>query len=346
MFRFAHSEYLNLLYIIPVIIVFLWYVFIQQKKLIGKFADSRIIKLLSPQKSSVKYFLKSGILVLSLVLLIGALANPQIGTKYQDVKQTGIDVFILLDVSQSMKAEDIKPNRLEKAKQSIASLIQKLRGDRIGLVIFAGDAYVQFPLTTDYAAANLLLNAVTFNSVPTQGTAIASSIKLAVSSFKADAPTQKVIIVITDGEDHEGDISDAISSAKEKNIKLYTIGLGSPTGVPIPIYNGSGNQVGYKEDKAGNMVLTKLDEPILEQIASEGGGRYFRGGSGNELDMIYREFSKFKETEFGTTRITEYEDRFYYLLTPALLLLILEFFISEKKTKLFSGLVKKLGINS
>lgn len=346
MFRFAHTEYLYLLYIIPIIILFIWYVYIQQKKLMNKFADSRIVKLLAPFRSSSKYFVKSGIIVFALVMLILALANPQIGTKYQEVKQTGIDVFILLDVSNSMRAEDIKPNRLEKAKYSIASLIQKLKGDRIGLVIFSGDAYVQFPLTTDYAAANLLLNSVSFSSVPTQGTAIAPAINLATASFKADAPTQKVIIVITDGEDHEGDLDDAINSAKEKKIKVYTIGLGSPTGVPIPVYNSSGNQSGYKEDNSGNVVLTKLDETILQQIASDGEGRYFRGGSGNELDMIYKELSRFEETEFGTTRITDYEDRFYFLLIPALLLLILEFIIPEKKSRLLTAISKKLGINS
>lgn len=275
--------------------------------------------------------------------MILALANPQIGTKYEEVKQTGIDVYILLDVSLSMKAEDIKPNRLEEAKHSISSLIQKLRGDRIGLIVFSGEAYVQFPLTTDYAAASLLLNAVSVNSVPQPGTAIGEAIKLATKSFKEDSKTQKVIVAITDGEDHEGDVMDAVKDAVDKNISIYTIGLGSPSGVPIVLYDQNGKPVGYKLDKDNNVVLTKLDEPILQQIAQEGKGKYYRGSnSENELDQIYQDLSKVEKTEFGTTKITSYEDRFYYLLAPAILLLILEFFISEKRSALWTKINGKL----
>lgn len=345
MFRFAHTEYLYALYIVPFAVVFFYLVFKNQKRLLQKFSDAKLLKVLVPERSVLKYFLKSGIIVLVLVLLVLALANPQVGTRYEEVKQTGIDVFILLDVSLSMKAEDIKPNRLEMAKHSIASLIDRLRGDRIGLVVFSGDAYIQFPLTTDYAAAKLLLNAVSTNTVPQPGTAIGSAIKLAVKSFKGDARTQKAMVIITDGEDHEGDVMDAVKDAEDKNIEIYTIGLGSPGGVPIPQYNAQGVQAGYKLDRDGNIVVTKLDEPILQQIAQEGKGRYYRGSSGgNELDMIYRDLSKLEKTEFGTTRVTDYEDRYYYLLALAVILLIAEFFISEKKNVLLSKLNKKLGM--
>ncbi|MGE5682461.1 MAG: vWA domain-containing protein [Bacillota bacterium] len=345
MFRFAHKEFLDALYLIPLIIFFFWWVYRNQKKLLSRFSDVKLLKVLAPEKSRFKYIAKSTLIITALIMLVLALANPQIGTKYEEVKQTGIDVYILLDVSLSMKAEDIKPSRLEEAKHSIAALIQKLRGDRIGLIVFSGDAYVQFPLTSDYAAANLLLNAVSVNSVPQPGTAIGSAIRLATKSFKEEAKTQKVIIAITDGEDHEGDVLDAVKEAVDKNISVYTIGLGSPNGVPIVLYDQNGHPVGYKLDKDNNVVLTRLDETILKQIAGEGKGRYYRGtNSENELDQIYQELSKIEKTEYGTSKITSYEDRFYYLLAPAILLLIIEFFISEKKSALWKKISQRLGL--
>jgi Ca-activated chloride channel homolog len=346
MFRFAHSEYLHLLYIVPVLIVFFWWIYRKQNKLLELFTDKKLLKVLSPTRSKSKYVFKSGLILFIITILILALANPQIGTRYEEVKQAGIDVFILLDVSLSMKAEDIKPNRLDVAKQSVSTLIQKLRGDRIGLIVFAGAAYVQYPLTTDYAAANLLLNAVSYNTVPQPGTAIAEAIKSAVRSFKDDVKTQEVIVIITDGEDHEGDISGAVSEAVDKGIKIYTIGMGSPQGVPIPVDNNN-SQVAYKTDEQGNIVLTKLDELTLQQIANDGNGKYYRGtSSGNELNQIYNDLAKIEKTEYGTTKITDYEDRFYYLLGLAILLLIIEFFISEKRSNLWAKYSKKLGIES
>ncbi|MDZ7623382.1 MAG: VWA domain-containing protein [Ignavibacteriaceae bacterium] len=246
----------------------------------------------------------------------------------------------------SMMAEDIKPNRLEKAKYQISNLINKLRGDRIGLIIFAGQAYIQIPLTTDYSAANLFLSAVDVNSVPSQGTAIASAINLATASFDT-LSTQKVIIAITDGEDHEGDVEKAIENAASREIKLYTIGLGSQAGVPIPVYNNRSQLVGFKKDRDGNTVLTKLDEEVLKRIAIDGNGKYFRGTNYEDhLDKIYNELSELEQTEFGVKKVTDYEDRFYYLLIPALLLLVLEFFISEKKSPLYARINKKLGLES
>src|SRR3989304_1305022 len=195
MFRFAHPEYLYALYLIPVLVALFWYLNKQKKKLLETFAVKKLHKILFPSYSNVKSIIKFGIILFSFALLILAAANPQVGTRMEEVKQTGIDVFILLDVSNSMRAEDIKPSRLEKAKYQISNLINKLRGDRIGLIIFAGDAYVQIPLTTDYSAASLFLSAVDVNSVPSQGTAIASAINLALKSFDKSAPTEKVIII-------------------------------------------------------------------------------------------------------------------------------------------------------
>ena len=336
MFRFAHSEYLYALYLLPVLLFLFWYTFRKQNSALSDFADSKMHKVLFPFRSKVKPVIKFGMVFFAVVFIIFSLANPQVGSKIEEVKQVGIDVYILLDVSLSMTAEDIKPSRLEKAKHEISRLIQRLRGDRIGLVVFSGQAYVQFPLTTDYSAANLFLSAVDVSSVPQPGTAIASAVKLATDSFKDDEDTKKAIIIITDGEDHEGDIKTVVENAVAKGAKIYTIGLGSPAGVPIPIYNEAGTQIGYKKDSKGNVVLTKLDELTLQEIARNGNGEYYRStGAENELEQIYNELSSLEETEFGATRITDYEDRYYYLLIPAILLLLVEFFISPKKSLLF-----------
>jgi Ca-activated chloride channel family protein len=344
MFRFENPEYLNLLWLIPIIILLLFWLNKRRKKLLNEFSDINLHNSIISDHSNAKTKIKSAIVTLALALLILAAANPQVGTKLQEVKQTGIDVFICLDVSLSMSAEDIKPNRLEKAKYQISNLIQKLKGDRIGLIIFAGQAYIQFPLTTDYSAANLFLNAVDFNSVPQQGTAIAAAINMAAQSFDT-ASTQKAIVIITDGEDHEGDIESAVENAVDKGIKIYAIGLGSPDGVPIPVYDERGNLRGFKTDNQGNTVLTKLNEEILKEIASKGDGAYYRGNNYEDyLDKIYSDLSQLEKSEYGTKKVTDYESRYYYLLIPALLLLIIEFFISERKSPFFVRLNKKLGL--
>ncbi|MFO7445932.1 MAG: VWA domain-containing protein [Ignavibacteriaceae bacterium] len=347
MFRFAHPEYLNALYLLPVLVLLFWYLNRNRKKILEKFASRKLQRILISSYSRSKSWFKFGIIILSLALLILAAANPQVGTKMQEVKQTGIDVFILLDVSQSMNAQDIKPSRLEKAKYQISNLIRKLQGDRIGLIIFSGAAYIQIPLTTDYSAAGLFLNAVDVTSVPQPGTAIGPAVNLATESFDYRTSTQKVIVVITDGEDHEGDVIDAVNTAVTKGIQVYAIGLGSSQGVPIPVYNNQGKSAGFKLDNMGNTVLTKLDETTLQQIATAGNGKYFRGSNyEDELDLIYRDLSALEKTEFGVKKVTDYEDRFYYFLAPAILLLLLEFFISDKRSPLFTKLNKRLGIES
>ncbi|MCH7774589.1 MAG: VWA domain-containing protein [Bacteroidetes bacterium] len=344
MIRFAHPEYLNALYLLPILVIIFYLLYKNKNRLLEKFADKELHSVIVSSYSNVKNYVKFGIVLLAFACLIIAAANPQVGTKLQEVKQTGIAVYILLDVSRSMNAEDIKPNRLEKAKYQISNLIQKLHGDRIGLIIFAGKAYIQFPLTTDYSAAGLFLSAVDVNSVPQQGTSIGSAINLAVESFDSSS-TEKVIITITDGEDHEGDVMDAVDKAVSNGIKIYTIGLGSTGGVPIPVYNSRGDMVGFKKDNEGNSVLTKLDEESLKQIASAGNGEYFRGNNYEDyLDKIYNQLSELKKSEFGVKKVTDYEDRFYYFLIPAILLLLIELFISEKKSPLYSRINKKLGL--
>ncbi len=336
MFRFAHSEFLYLLYLVPLIIALIWYSVRNQKKLLEKFANKKLHNILFPLKSRFKIFIKSGLIITSIILLIISLANPQIGSKIEEVKQVGIDVYILLDVSLSMQAQDIKPSRLEKAKHEIAKLINKLHGDRIGLIVFSGKAFIQFPLTTDYSAANLFLSAVSVKSVPQPGTAIGPAIKLALNSFKKDEETQKAIVIITDGENHEGELNSVVEEANNLGVKIYAIGLGSPQGVPIPVYNKAGKQIGYKKDRNGNTVLTKLDEATLQEITSKGNGEYYKGSNTeNELEMVYNDLAKLQGSEYGATKITEYEDRYYYFLIPAVILLFLELFVNDKKSKWF-----------
>ena len=346
MFRFAHSEYLYALYLIPVLVFLIWLSIKKQNQLLEKFANTKLHKVLFPLRSAAKIFFKNGLIVISVVLLILALANPQIGSKIEEVKQVGIDVYILLDVSLSMKAEDIKPSRLEKAKHEISKLIQSLRGDRIGLIVFSGKAFIQFPLTTDYSAASLFLSAVSVKSVPQPGTAIGPALQLALNSFKKDEETQKAIVIITDGEDHEGDLDKVIEESNNLGVKIYSIGLGSPQGVPIPLYNNAGRQTGYKKDRNGNVVLTKLDERTLEDISNKANGKYYRGSNTeDELEQIYDDLASLEGSEFGATKITEYEDRYYYFLIPAILILLLELFIKERKSKFFSRFESSEEIN-
>jgi Ca-activated chloride channel family protein len=347
MFRFAHPEFLNALYIIPVLIFLYWYLSKKKKILINKFAHKNLHQILLPSYSQMKGLVRFSLVVLAIALLIIAAANPQIGTKVENVKESGIDIYICLDVSLSMQAQDIKPSRLAKAKYEIQNLLSKLHGDRIGLVIFAGAAYIQFPLTSDYSAANLFLSAADVNSIPDQGTAIGSAIKLATNSFDYSSKTEKVIVLITDGENLEGNLSDALDMAKSKGIKIYTIGLGSPDGVPIPIFDANGNQIGFKKDQNGNIVITKLDEATLKEIASSTGGRYYRASNyQDELDQIYKNLSSLKKTQFGEKRVTNFEDRFYYFLIPAIILLLVEFFMSERKSPWFTKFNKKFGIEA
>lgn len=334
MIRLAHPEYIYLLGILPVLIAAFWLASLARRKALQRFGEERIVERLTESAGKRKRLLKFGVLFLALTCIIVGLANPEIGTRLEEVKQEGVDIFVALDVSLSMKAEDIKPNRLEKAKLEIRNLIDRLGGDRLGLIVFAGEAYTQFPLTTDYSAANLFLDAVDVDVVPVPGTAIGSAIKRALESFDFKESTTKVIVIVTDGENTEGDALDAAENAAKKGVLLYTIGMGSPAGTPIPIYNPSGQQVDFKRDRSGNIVVTKLDEASLERIATIGNGKYFRGTNAqDELNEIYKNISSLQKKEFGVKQFTDYEDRFQYFLAAGIILLIAEFLISEKRVK-------------
>jgi len=334
MFRFANSEYLYILLIVPALVFGFILLYKNAKAKLHKFSTDEMLKVISPERSNKKIFLKYAMTILAFSMIVISLANPQVGTKMETIKQVGIDIFILLDVSRSMAAEDIQPSRLEKAKYEISKLIQNLRGDRIGLIIFSGDAYIQFPLTSDYSAANLFLNSVDFNSVPQPGTAIESAIRLAIDSFQEDVKTKKAIVLITDGEDHEGNVIDAVNEANEKEIKIFTIGVGSKNGAPIPVKEKN-VIVGYKKDSDGNPIISRLDEQTLKQIANEGDGKFYRStNSQDELEKVFYDLAKIEKNQFGETKVADYEDRFYYLLIPALIILIFEIFISPRKSKI------------
>ncbi|MEK6566450.1 MAG: VWA domain-containing protein, partial [Bacteroidota bacterium] len=263
------------------------------------------------------------------------------GTRLEEIKREGIDLFVVLDVSLSMKAEDIKPSRLEKAKRDVSELLKKLSGDRVGLIVFAGDAFVQFPLTADYAAADLFISAVDVTSVPTPGTMIGLALERAMKSFSTDLPTQKAIIIVSDGENTEGDVLSAVEEVKKAGAKVYTVGMGTSEGGPIPVYDQNGQRVDFKRDRAGSVVVTRLDETMLQQIAVAAGGVYRRATSaGNEIDDIFKELASLEKTEFGVKQVTGFESRYQYPLAVAILLLMIEVLLSERRGRLMVRLKK------
>lgn len=332
MIRFAHSEYLFLLILVPVAVAGYWFLARARLRALQRFGGLNILERLAKSASRTKRLVKFGLFLLAFVFLVVGFANPQIGTRLQEVKQEGVDLFIALDVSLSMKAEDIKPNRLEKAKFEIRNLIERLGGDRLGLVVFAGDAFTQFPLTTDYSAANLFLDVVDTDVVPTPGTSIQAAIKRAMDSFDFEDPTTKVLVIITDGEETEGEAFSVAEEAGKKGVIIYTIGMGSPIGSPIPVYNPAGMQVDFKRDRSGSIVITKLDETSLEKIAAVGNGAYYRATNAqNELDDVYKSINSLQKREFGVKQFTDYEDRFQFFIAAGIILLLIELFISEKK---------------
>jgi Ca-activated chloride channel homolog len=333
MIRFAHSGYLYALIILPVLIGVFWWAMRMRNRALARFGNPEILRKLTPHESRYKRTVKFFILVAAVGFLILGLANPQIGTKMEEVKREGVDVIIALDVSNSMKAEDIKPNRLESSKQEISRLLDKLQNDRIGLIVFAGDSYLHLPLTMDYSAARLILSTIDVDVVPIPGTAIGSAIKLAMKSFAAGEKKHKVIIIISDGENHEDDAITAAKDANGEGVIVHTIGMGSADGVPIPLYQGS-TQVGFMKDQDGSAIVTKLDEQTMRQVAEAGGGIYIRASNQqDELETVFKQIQSMEKKEFGAKIFTEYEDRFQYFLAVALFLLILDYFISERKNK-------------
>jgi len=339
MFRFAQEEALFGLIIIPLLVILLTVMLIRRKRAMAKFASPDLENILMPQASRNRYLLKFILLAFSLGLLIIALAGPRVGSSLKEVQKKGREIIIALDVSNSMLANDADPNRLEMAKRSLNRLLTRMEDDKIGLIVFAGDAYTQIPITNDYGAARLFLNTVSTDMVSKQGTAIGKAIELASRSFspESDNPESPVsmnsraVIIITDGENHEEGAFDAAEEAAEKGITLHTVGLGNPAGVPLPVSEGSRE---YRRDREGSVVVSRLDETTLKRIASIADGFYVRAGRGGAgiVELLDR-LDEMEGEEYTAKVYADYEERYQYFLGAGLLLLLAELLIMDKKNK-------------
>jgi Ca-activated chloride channel family protein len=333
MFRFSNPEYLYLLLVIPAFVGLFWYSIRLQKQWISSFGVFQTVLKLIPGHSFKRLWIKFAIAAVAYSLIIFSLAGPQVGAKLTEVKRKGMEMIIALDVSNSMLAQDIKPSRIERAKQAISQLIDRFSNDRIGLIVFAGDAYIQLPVTNDYASAKLFLSSINPGMVPKQGTAIGRAIELAANSFSFNSSTGKVIVVISDGENHTDDPLEAAKMAADNGIAIYTIGIGSPEGAPIPI----GNNQEFLKDNEGKVVITRLDEEMLTKIAVTANGKYVRATNTQfGLLPIYEALKKVDRKEIKDKIYTEFNEQFQYLLAIAVVLLIAEILILERRTSLLS----------
>lgn len=331
-FRIAQPAYLYALLIIPVLTLFFVLGRIMRKKALSRFAQNETLQILMPNASNSRPTLKFVILMIALASIIVGIARPQFGAKLKTVKREGVELLIALDVSNSMMAEDIQPNRLERAKRAISQLVDKLNDDKIGLIVFAGQAYTQLPITTDYPSAKLFLESVSTEIVPTQGTAIGAAVELGMRSFSPQFEGSKAMIIITDGENHEDDAIGAATAAAENGIIVHTIGMGLPQGGPIPMYKNG--QKDYRKDNAGNVVVTKLDESMLQQIAAAGKGIYVRANNAQVgLNTLFNEINKMQTAEMESRIYSDYNDQFQYFIAFGLLLMLFEFMILERKNK-------------
>ena len=337
MLRYDNIEFLYLLALIPLLIIGIIMYSKWQKNSILKFGDINLLNQLMQSHSIFRKKIKNTLFVLGITFLIVGLSNPQVGTKMEEVKREGVDLMIAIDLSYSMMAQDIKPNRLERAKQAISRLIDKLEGDRIGLVVFAGEAYVQLPITTDYSAAKLFLSTVNTSIIPTQGTKIGNAIDLCSKSFDKENTQSKAIIIITDGETHDEEAIVSATKTREEGIYIHTLGMGLTKGGPIPIYNKYGSTSEFRKDREGNVIITKLNESMLEEIALAGEGTYIRANNSKSgLSSLFEEINKMEKKEIGTMIFTNYKDRFQIFIGISLVLLILNLFFLERKNNIKS----------
>lgn len=330
--HFAYSIFLYALILVPVAVVLFIYAerkkALDSKKLAVPGSLARLSLNLNPRKRVFSIIL----LVSSFFFFILALSGPEIGGKLVEVKRSGIDLIIAVDCSGSMDTQDIKPSRMLKAKDSLSSIINKMQGDRVGIIAFAGVAFVQCPLTLDYSAAKMLLEMLDTRLIPKPGTAIGEAIKAGVKCFPEKERKHKAMILLTDGEDHNSDPLAAASEARKEGVRIYTVGIGNLEGDPIPVLDSSGKFTGYRKDKSGQTVMSKLDEMLLQKIALETGGKYFRAtGSDIELDRIYDDISGMEKKELKSTTYIKYENRYQYFALLAFILLLSEMLISERK---------------
>jgi Ca-activated chloride channel family protein len=335
--RFEHPEYLWLLTTILLLTLVYFWARSKRKKQIAAIGDAHLVKQLMPDKSNSKNGIKFMLLLFALAFLIVGLANPQVGSKQETVTRKGVDIIIALDLSESMLANDIQPYRLEKAKMYISKLLNKFQNDRVAFIVFAGNAYLQMPLTVDYSAFDLYLKNVNTKMLPTQGTAIGEAINLAEQAFDAGENKHKALIIISDGENHDENALQLAKDAHKNGTIIFTVGVGTPKGVPIPILNEQGQEIGRKKDSDGSIVLSKLNEKMLQEIALAGGGNYYRlAGINEEIKNIMSEISTMETKEIQEQVYTDYEDQFQFFLFFAMILIVIELFISTKKSRFWS----------
>lgn len=328
MLYFASSRFLWLLLLVPVILLAYGFVRYRRVGRIRAMGDEKLVRDLMPSWSGAKGWVRIILFCLAFICFVFGLARPLMGAKLAERETKGAEIMICLDVSNSMLAQDYSPDRLSRAKLAISRITDKLEGDRIGLVIFAGTSFVQLPITADYVSAKMFLNNISTESVPVQGTAIGEAIKTAAKSFSAQSEKSRAIIVITDGENHEDDAVDAAKMVAETGVKVFTIGVGSLRGQPIP-YQGE-----LMKDKDGNIVVTRLDESTLQKVAAEGNGAYIHAG--NEefgLNPIIDEIRKLEDERFNSVVFEVYDEQYMYFFAAALLLFVIEMLIGERRPK-------------
>lgn len=326
MFRFAQPVYLYFLLLIPVMVVLYYYFLRIRKKNLEKYGQHTIVALLTPNVSTKRMSLKFIVLSVAFSFLVLSLARPQFGSKIKEIKNKGVEIVVALDVSNSMLADDLKPDRLSNAKLALNRLVDKLRDDRLGLVVFAGDAYTQLPITSDYVSAKMFMSSINPNMVPQQGTAMGKAIEVGAKSFSSASKNARVLIVISDGENHEDDPIAAAEAAKREGVKIYTVGVGSPQGAPIPTSGG------FLKDREGNIVITRLDEQTLQKVAQATGGKYIHAtGSNFGLNDILDDVRKMDKMELKSYVYEDYDEQFQYVLLLALIFLALESVIVQTK---------------
>jgi Ca-activated chloride channel family protein len=328
MLNFAQSQYLLLLFLIPVFFIIQTLVLRMRRNRIRKFGDEALASQLMPSYSKGKVWIRLVLFSIAFFFFVIGLARPQIGAKLKEHETKGAEIMIVLDVSNSMLAEDYSPNRLERAKLAISRLVDKLRDDRIGLIVFAGNSFVQLPITTDYVSAKMFLNSISTESVPVQGTAIGEAINTAIRSFSAQSEKSRAVIVITDGENHEDDPVAAAKQAAELGVRVFTIGVGSPEGKPIPM-DGE-----LLKDKNGEIVVTRLDEKVLQDVAAAGNGIYLRAGNSEfGLNPVIDDLKRMEDEMYSSIVFEEYDEQFMYFLGIALFFLVVEMLIGDRRPK-------------
>lgn len=338
MIKFYHPDYIWFFLLVGLVLIALIFYNRQRQRLLHQLVDEPLLpRLLDDFKPGYRH-LREGLYFSSLIFLVIALLGPQVGQKLVEVKRKGQDIILALDTSTSMKAEDLKPSRLERAKFECSRLIDRLQGDRVGIVAFAGTAYLQCPLTLDYSAAKLFLDAVDTGVIGTQGTALGDAIATALSAFKSPEKKHKVIIIISDGEDHEGGLEDVTAEARKQGAIIYTIGVGSYTGAPIPL-RGADGSLDFKRDRTGRVVTTSLNESALKTVAELTGGKYYNlMAESNAFEKIYQDILSLEKKTLSSHEYSDYQLRYQTFGLIGLILLIAEIFLPEK-----AGRLKKRG---